>query len=198
MAPTQDEIGTSGSDAARLGGAALEDTARLAQIAQSLGELQQYVALRPLEKLFAHANAAVRRGVMRACRNLYFKRTFQLIARGLRDEDPEVYGAALEALESVHFPHAFDPLVRIFRDHEDARVKTAALTSIGRIGTLQAGEFLIEVLRYEQDPLRSTARRLLTNFDNAEIFPILKRYVEVESGPARNDLLQVLRGVPVR
>lgn len=185
-------------DAVRLGGAALSDPARLAQIAQGLGELQAYVALRPLETLFEHGHPSVRRGVMRACRNLFFKRTFQLIGRGLRDPEREVQDAALEAVESVHFPHAFDPLARIFRDHAESRVKVAALTSIGRIATLQAGEFLIEVLRYEEGPLRDVARRLLANFDNPEIFPIVKRYLEVESGPARSDLLGVLRGVPGR
>jgi HEAT repeat protein len=119
----------------------------------------------------------------------------QTLARGLGDEDERVRGAALEAVDGLHFPHAFDPLTRIFREHPDPAVKTRVLTSIGRIATVEAGEFLIEVLRHEPDPLREAARRLLWSFDNADIFPILRRHLETESGPARADLEQILRGV---
>jgi HEAT repeat protein len=106
--------------------------------------------------------------------------------------------AALEAIASLHFPHAFDPLTRIFREHEQPLVKQAALESIGRIASLEAGEFLIEVLRYEAEPLREVARRLLSQFDNPDVFPILKKHLEVESGPVRQALEQVLRSVGVR
>ena len=178
-------------------GTALEP-ARLAQVALGLGELQAYPALRPLEKLFGHPDPGVRRGVMKALRFLYYKRTFVLLVRGLRDEDDEVRRAALEAVEGLHFPHAFDPLSRIFREHADPRVKTAALTSIGRIATLEAGEFLVDVLRHEPDAMRDVARRLLHHFDNPDIYPILRRHLEVESGPARQDLEQIVRGAQAR
>ena len=182
-------------DGARHGSGEAEPE-RLAEIAQGLGELQAYPALRPLEKMFGHPSPRVRRGVMRALRNNYYKRTFPLLWRGFRDDTPEVRDAAIDALETLHFAHAFDPLTRIFRDHPDQRVKETALTCIGRIGSLEAGVFLIDVLRYENDRLREVARRLLSNFDNKDIFPILRRHVEVESGPARNDMLAVLRGAP--
>src|SRR5437660_2307233 len=42
------------------------DPHTLATIAQSMGELQAYAALRPLERLSAHPHPEVRRGVMRA------------------------------------------------------------------------------------------------------------------------------------
>ena len=184
-------------DAIGPGGTASDDKV-LGQIAQALGELQAYPALRPLERLFGHPAPAVRRGVMRAARNLYFKRTFGLITRGLRDEAKEVRQAALEAVAALHFAAAFDPLTRIVREHDDPRVKATALESLGAIATLEAGEFLIEVLRYEGDPLRDVARRLLTRFDNADIFPILRRHLEQESGPARALLEQILRGAPGR
>jgi HEAT repeat protein len=181
-------------DALRLGGTHLDDPRRLAEIAQYLGELQAYQALRPLEKLDGHPHPTVRRGVMKALRNLYFKRTFALIQRGLRDEAKEVSDAAVEALESLHFPHAFDPLARIFHEHADMKVKITALTSIGRIATIEAGEFLIEVLKYEHEPLKDVARRLLAGFENPEIHPILRRHYEVETGQARSDLAAALRG----
>jgi len=179
-------------------GAGEEDPNLLSQVAQGLGELQAYPALRPLERLYGHPHPLVRRGVMRALKHLYFKRTFALIARGLRDDSKEVREASLEAVAALHFPHAFDPLTRIYREHEDLRVKTTALESLGAIASLEAGEFLIEVLRYEVDPLRDVARRLLAKFDNPDIFPILRKHLELESGTARALLEQILRGAPSR
>jgi HEAT repeat protein len=181
----------------RQSGAELEPST-LAQISLGMGELQAYAALRPLERLYEHPHPEVRRGVMRALKHLYFKRTFELVARGLRDDSADVRKAALEAMASLHFPHAFDPLTRIFREHEDPRVKEVALESIGRIASLEAGEFLIEVLRYEMDPLRDAARRQLAQFENPDILPILKKHLELESGPARTALEQVVRALGVR
>ncbi|HEX8952260.1 MAG TPA: HEAT repeat domain-containing protein, partial [Polyangia bacterium] len=175
------------------------DPHTLAQIAQDMGQLQAYAALQPLERLSTHANPEVRRGVMRALRHLFFKRTFNMIQRGLRDEAQPVRQAALEALKALHFPHAFDPLTRIFREHDDATVKEVALESIARIGSLEAGEFLVEVLRYEAEPLRQVARRQLAAFDNPDIFPILRKHLELEtSGPARQALEQIVRAAGTR
>jgi HEAT repeats len=179
------------------GGAEL-DPHLLAQIAQGMGELQAYAALRPLERLYEDPREEVRRGVMRALKHLYFKRTFLLIHRGLRDESRVVREAALEAMAALHFPHAFDPLTRIYREQDDARVKEVALESIGRIASLEAGEFLVEVLRYEADPLRDVARRLLAQFDNPDILPILRKHFELENGPARAALEQIVRALGVR
>ncbi|HEX2572278.1 MAG TPA: HEAT repeat domain-containing protein [Polyangia bacterium] len=170
-----------------------EEPSLLAQIAQTLGELQVYAVLRPLERLYEHPHLQVRRGVMKTLRNLYFKRTFHLIQRGLEDESREVREGALEAVSALHFPAAFDCLSRIFQESEDLRVRQTALESIGRITTVEAGEFLLEVMRHEP-ALADVAQRLLANCDVPEIFPILRRQMELETGPARAKIEQVLRG----
>jgi len=164
--------------AARASGTIGADT--LAAVAQGLGELQSYAALAPLERLYLHADARVRRAAVRALRHLYFKRSFGLLQRGLVDRDAAVREAAVEALRGLHFPHAFHPLVRIFREHRDERVKAVALESIGRIGTLEAGELLVGVLRQETGALRDVARRALALFDDAEVVPILRQQLELE------------------
>lgn len=175
------------------------DPHTLAQIAQDMGQLQAYAALQPLERLSTHPHPEVRRGVMRALKHLFFKRTFNMIQRGLKDEVPMVRQAALEALKALHFPHAFDPLTRIFREHDEPMVKEVALESIARIGSLEAGEFLVEVLRYEAEPLRQVARRQLAAFDNPDIFPILRKHLELETGgPARQALEQIVRAAGAR
>ncbi len=171
------------------------EPARLAKVAEGLGELQIYVVLRPLERLYEHPDVQVQRGVMRALRCLFFKRTFGLLQKGLRSTDGGVRQHALEALARLHFNHAFDPLTRIFREHEDAQVRAIALESIGRIPSLEAGDFRIEALRHEGEPLRRVAKRLLIEFENRDLIPILRQQYQMEAGPARGDLEEILRQV---
>ena len=52
------------------------EVATLCQVAELLGELQSYAALRPLEHLFDNGPAEVRRASIRALRFLFFKRSF--------------------------------------------------------------------------------------------------------------------------
>jgi hypothetical protein len=68
-------------------------------------------------------------------------------------------------------------------------VKTAALESIGKIQTVEAGEFLISVLRQEDGPLRDAARGALASLDNADILPILRQHHEIEGNPRVREVL---------
>lgn len=171
-----------------------EEPSLLALIAHGLGELQAYVVLRPLERLCEHPDPKVRAGVMKALKHLFFKRTFHLVQGGLEDENDEVREGALEAVAALHFPAAFDRLSRIFRESEDQKVRRTALESIGRIATVEAGEFLLEVMRHEAPPLCELAQRLLAHCDVPEIFPILRRQMELETGPMRGQIEQILHG----
>src|SRR6185503_8492478 len=90
--------------AARQQGEVGADT--LAQVAQSLGELQSYAALSALERLYLHVETRVRRAAVRALRHLYFKRSFGLLGKGLADRETVVREAAVEALRGLHFAHA--------------------------------------------------------------------------------------------
>jgi tetratricopeptide (TPR) repeat protein len=171
----------------------------LARVAEWLGDLQIYPVLSPLERLFSVEDTRVQLGVMRALRFLFFKRTFNVLTRGLSSDDHHVRHAAIEALGRLHFNHAFDRLVRIFREFDDMQVRTTALESLGRVPTLEAGDFLVEVLRHEQDSLRRVAKRLLISFENRDFFPVLRQYYEMEKGHVREELATVLRqvGIPV-
>ena len=169
------------------------ESVRLARLAEGLGDLQIYVVLRPLEKLYEQPDPGVQRGVMRALRFLFFKRTFGLLREGLASEDNVVRKEAIEALGRLHFRHAFDPLVRIFREHEAAQVRSTALRSIGQIPSLEAGDFLIEVLRHEPEPLHTEAKQLLMRFDNRELYPILRQHYQMETGSLRQDLGDILQ-----
>ena len=165
------------------------DSDTLVQVADLLGQLQSYAALSPLEKLFAAADVAVRREAVRALRYLYFKRSFVIVRKALVDSDAQVREAALVAIGGLHFPHAFNPLARIYRESNDARVRTAALQSIGKIQTVEAGEFLVMVLRQESGALREAATTALQQMDNADVVPILRQHHEIEVNPAVRDTL---------
>ncbi|HEX3473426.1 MAG TPA: HEAT repeat domain-containing protein [Kofleriaceae bacterium] len=161
----------------------------LVHVAELLGELQSYAALSPLEKLFGSGDAVIRRAAVRALRYLYFKRSFVIVRRALTDPDAQVREAALVAIAGLHFPHAFNPLARIYRETSDPRVRASALQSIGKIQTVEAGEFLVMVLRQETGSLREAAYAALTQMDNADVLPILRQHHEIETNPAVRDTL---------
>jgi len=165
------------------------DPETLVHVAELLGELQSYAALSPLEKLFASGEAAIRRAAVRALRYLYFKRSFVIVRKALADPDAQVREAALVAIAGLHFPHAFNPLARIYRETSDPRVRAAALQSIGKIQTVEAGEFLVMVLRQETGGLREAAYAALTQMDNADVIPILRQHHEIETNPQVRDTL---------
>jgi HEAT repeat protein len=166
----------------------------LVQIAELLGELQSYAALSPLEKLFASPDPVIRRAAVRALRFLYFKRSFVIVRKALADPDPQVRESAQTAIAGLHFPHAFNPLARIYRESSDGRVRAAALQSIGKIQTVEAGEFLVMVLRQETGALREAAYTALAQIDNADVIPILRQHHEIETNPqVRETIGELLR-----
>jgi hypothetical protein len=170
------------------------DSQTLEDVADKLGELQSYAALSPLEKLFASPEATVRRAAVKALRFLYFKRSFVIVRKALADADAQVREAALVAIGGLHFPHAFNPLARLYRESTDPRVRTAALQSIGKIQTVEAGEFLVMVLRQESGNLREAATAALAQMDIADVVPILRQHHEIETNPAvRETLGELLR-----
>ncbi|MEO6777198.1 MAG: HEAT repeat domain-containing protein [Kofleriaceae bacterium] len=163
-----------------------------AKVAELLGELQSYAALSPLEKLYDSPEPAIRVAAVKALRFLYFKRSFVIVRKALADPDAAVREAALTAIGGLHFPHAFNPLARIYRESTDPRVRTRALESIGRIQTVEAGEFLVMVLRQESGALRDAANTALSQMDNADVIPILRQHHEIETNVGVRETLQQL------
>ncbi len=162
------------------------------KLAELLGELQSYAALAPLEKLFESPDADIRRAAVKSLRYLYFKRSFVLVRKALVDAEESVRAAAVVAIGGLHFPHAFNPLARLYRESTDARVQRACLESIGKIASIEAAEFLVGVLRQSEGPLRDAAFAALRTVDNADTLPILRQYAEVENNPAVRDMLATL------
>src|SRR5262249_4858457 len=81
-----------------------DDSGGWARVAQKLGELQLYVGLAALERLYERGDAKVRAAVMRALGQMFFKRSFGLLGKGLADAQVHVRDAAIESLRKLHFP----------------------------------------------------------------------------------------------
>ena len=182
----------------QLGAPEYEDGASLAEetliaLAEQLGRVEIYVAIAPLEHLVEHTSPRVRAAVLKACSQLYFKRTLGLVEKGLRDEEDMVRRRALEAVETLHFGHAFDPLQRIYRGFNDPEIRFAALRSIGKIPSLEAAEMLVDVLRQGDADKRALVRELLAKHDQPELDDILQRAMQNETGAVRVEFERVLR-----
>lgn len=174
-------------------GSSSTDPDNLAVLADLLGRTEIYPALAPLEHLLANKNPKVRAAVLRAASNLFFKRSFVLVMQGIKDEDANVKQAALRAVAALHFPHAFDPLSRIYRESTDRTVRRTALESIGRISSIESIEVLIEVVRHGDKGERKIAQRLLARADHNEVEALLQSAAEHEIGDARETINQILK-----
>jgi hypothetical protein len=166
----------------------------LAAIAEALGQVQLYAVLAPLEQLFERGRSEVRVACLRAARQLFFKRTFSVVLKGVQDtSDPQVLSAAVEAIGALHFPHAFDPLSRLHREADHARVRQAALGSIGKITSREAVEYLIGTLLHGGEEERQQARELLIRNDAQEATALIQAAAASERPEVAQVLTDVLR-----
>lgn len=176
---------------AQLGQAEVGEAA-LASLATYLGRVEIYAALAPLEAMYESESGVVRAAVLKAVRQLFFKRSFVLVIKGLSDPEPAARREALAAVGALHFAHAFDPLSRIYREASDPEVRRTALASIGKIPSVQAAELLIDVLRHGDSAERDVARDLLVRADHGDVTPLLQRAAAAETGATRAEFDRVL------
>ena len=174
--------------------AGAESTAGLCKIAEALGDIQVYAVLAPLEKLASHPEATVRAKAVGASQNLYFKRSFNLVRKGLGDTQ-EIKEKALEALGALHFPHAFEPISRIYRENENPRVRKTAIKSIGRISSEDAAEFLLEVFRYETGELKRAAEESLRTSENRKLHELIEKQIVLETGEMKRSLQAIFDAI---
>jgi hypothetical protein len=172
-----------------------QDPQATAELALALGRIQVYEVLRPLERLYEHTAPQVRAAVMGGVGQVYCKRSFNLVRKGLVDGAPAVADEALRALRGLRFRDGFDPLTRIFRESAEERVRVAALETIADVGSVEAGLFLLDVVRHETGALRKTAEARLGAFGGDEIAPLVRQVLDVEVGERRESLEQILRAL---
>lgn len=126
-------------------------------LADQLALVELYTILSPLERLFSHAEGSVRVAVVKALSRFLYKRTFITLRAALSDADPAVVHEAARALEELRFPHAFDPLARIYRESQNTGVRASALRALAKIDTFEAAEMLLGVLQHDSEADRAAA-----------------------------------------
>jgi hypothetical protein len=165
-------------------------------IVRRLESIRAYPVIAALEGLFGARDPAIRRAVAESMGKLRFKRSFTLVGRALRDDDADVREAASAATGQLVFPHAFEPLRRIFaaRDLPDAtRARIAALKAIGKINTVEALEFLCDRLREGDREYVEQAAHLLVELTNSELLPYLRQQIELVPAAYRPSLEDTAR-----
>ena len=172
----------------------IDEPGAASDLAHALGAVQVYEVLRPLENLGGHREARVRAAVMSAVSQVYCKRSFGLVRLGLQDSDEMVRQAALRALRALHFRDGLEPLSRIFRESVDENIRLAALDAIADIGNLEAGHFILDVVRRERGLVRDRALLRLRSFPMAELAATVRHVAAIEAGPIRRALEELLTG----
>jgi tetratricopeptide (TPR) repeat protein len=164
-----------------------------AELALALGELMVYEALSPIEDLANHPAALVRAAAAAAAGRTPHRRSFGIVRRALTDTDATVRREALQALRALHFRDAFASLARLFRESADAEARLAALDAIGRIDALEAGTFLLDVVRQEPGATGETALRCLRGRQTPGLARMIHHAAMVENGPVRTALESLLQ-----
>jgi len=162
------------------------------ELCRSLGELQNYAAMAPLEKLFASPQPAVRMAAVDAAALFFFKRSFVIVRAALSDPDPGVAGRATEALGALWFPHAFDPLARIHRESASPAVRAAALGAIARIDTVEAAELVMGILEHGAPTDRAAAVRAVREANGTRFAELARQTLEHAQDPLRGTLRELL------
>lgn len=111
-----------------------------------LAPLELYSMLSPMERLARSRMPAVRAAVAKALGRFLYKRTFLSLRALIADPEPQVRLEACRAVEQLRFPHAFDPLARIFRESADNDARMAALRALAHVDTDEAAEMVVGLL----------------------------------------------------
>lgn len=118
-------------------------------LAEQLALVELYTILSPLERLFHRPEPLVRVAVVRALSRFLYKRTFITLRDALSDADPTVVQESAKAVEDLRFPHAFDPLARIYRESQVPSVRASAVRALAHIDTLEAAELLLSIIEHD-------------------------------------------------
>jgi tetratricopeptide (TPR) repeat protein len=171
----------------------------LGEAAEAVGRVAAYEVLRPLERLFEHEAPGVRAAVVRGAALVWTRRTFDLVRKALADPAPVVVDAALQLLRTTDFVAALSPLVGIFRDASEERVRLAALDGIGISKDPQgAARVLLDVARQERGAVQRSAEAKLEKLVKTggdEVAKLIAQARDIEDGARRDALDRMLKTV---
>jgi hypothetical protein len=163
-------------------------------LVKRLAQLQHYAALAPLEQMFVRGEAPIKLAVLDALQMLFYKRSFVTVRAALREGDPALVAQAAKTIAALRFPHAFDPLARIFRESSARDVRASALWALAHIDTSEATEFLIGVLQHGAPEDRVATLNALKKEGGAK-WVELARSAEPGGSGVLQESLRVLRAL---
>jgi hypothetical protein len=117
-------------------------------LASYLAPIRLFALLAALENLYTSRFSSVRRAAVKALGRYCYKRTFITLERALSDPDQTVAEEGNRAIEQLRFPHAFDPLVRIYRGARRPGARMSALRALARVDVEEAAELMLGVLSH--------------------------------------------------
>jgi tetratricopeptide (TPR) repeat protein len=153
-------------------------------IIESIGELNHSAAVPPLLALYESGDENLRALILEKTASLKQREYFALIDRALKDTSERVREAGTAALRRATFAQALDSLVRIFNTFAEPEVKEACLRSVAAIGTDEACEFLLDVIRSHPSTLGQRARALLEKGAQERMLSALERNRRREPDPS--------------
>jgi tetratricopeptide (TPR) repeat protein len=162
-------------------------------LAEQLALVELYTILSPLEALFRRPETEIRVAVVRALSRFLYKRTFITLREGLGDADASVVHEAAKALEELRFPHAFDPLARIYREAQSSAVRASAVRALARIDTLEAAEMLLGVIEHDGRDERQAAVDALKKARGMKFVDVARAAIPSLLGAARDSVKEILR-----
>jgi hypothetical protein len=170
----------------------VEDAQATAELARALGRAAVYPVMRPLERLADHGAPEVRVGVMAAVKDIFNARSLRIVQRGLADPSRLVAEEALRSLRWLGYREGFDPLARIYRETTDERVRGVVIEAMTNVPTLEAGLFLLDIVRQETGALRDAAAERLADLQGDDLVSVVRQALEIETGERRAILETVL------
>ena len=148
----------------------------------SLRDLQHAAAVRPLLAMYEQGDESTKALVVENSAQLKQKEVFAIIDRALATTG-KVRESAVLALRQMTFQLGLGGLVRVFNSHEADDVRDAALNSVAAVGTDEACEFLLDVLRSNTGNLAFKAKGLLEKHAQERMLSALERNKRQEPDP---------------
>jgi len=163
----------------------------LVRLAELLGQVELYSILSPLERLYESGVSELRLAVVAALERFMYKRTFVTVRATLNDKDAAVRKRAHATLEALRFPHAFDPLARIFRESDDRGARVSALRAIARIDTNEAAELMLDVFQHEGNAERTAASEALKRARGSIFLDVARTAILSVNDDVKNQLREI-------
>jgi hypothetical protein len=168
-----------------------------ALLAEQLGLVELYTILSPLERMFRRPEPSVRGAVVKALSRFLYKRTFITLRDALADTEAGVVHEAAKAIEELRFPHAFDPLARIYRESQASGVRVSAVRALAKIDTVEAAEMLMGIIEHDGSDERQAAVEALRRARGMKFVDLAKSMMGRLSGAPQAAVREILqaRGV---